>query len=115
MKNARFLLLAAVFTSSLFAQQPSFRGGTITTAHAAGDLARQIANLGAGVDKVWVGYSIPLLRRHHVEMCCNNSNCGVCMLDSSNWSTTIIDSDDQPVTGRAAIFYEVRNGAIERI
>src|SRR5438874_5419748 len=112
--HMRHAALALFLTFPVLAQPPSFRGGTIATAHATGDLGRQIANIGSGGDRVWVGYSIPLLRRHHVEVCCNSIDCGVCPLDGEHWSTTI-RTDSDAFVDRAAIFFRVRNGAIDSV
>jgi hypothetical protein len=93
------LLLAFAFP--LLAQTPNFRGATITTVRAAGDLKRQIESSGASTERAWVGYTIPLARGRRVEVCCS--------LDDDNIN---IRTSEDALSDDAAILYRVADGRI---
>lgn len=100
MRTALILALAM----PLYAQQPQFRGANVTTVHASGDLRRQIETSAAPGDHSWVGYTIPLSRSRHVEICCS--------LDDDNIDIRI--GGDSP-SDDAAILYRVADGRIASI
>jgi hypothetical protein len=115
MRHARLApaLLVAIVTVSLAAQEPpKFRGATVTTIRAAGDLRRQIVSLDSSGERAWAGYSIPIARTRRVEICCSY-RCGSCSLDRDDVNITNVGDDD--FAGSVAILYRVENGAITKI
>ena len=115
MRQARLApaLLVAIVAVSLAAQEPpKFRGATVTTIRAAGDLRRQIVSLDSSGGRGWAGYSIPISSARHVEICCSY-RCGSCSLDNAN--VNIINVSDDDFAGSVSILYRVENGAITQI
>jgi hypothetical protein len=112
MRQAR-LALALFVVLPLAAQQPAFRGATVTTIRATGDLRRQIVSLGTPSESVWAGYNVPLPQGRHIEVGCSY-RCGFCSLDDENISiSSSTDGDD--LSTPVAVLYRVRDGAINRI
>ena len=96
MRQARLApaLLVAIVTFSLAAQEPpKFRGATVTTIRAAGDLRRQIISLDSSSERVWAGYSIPIARTRRVEVCCSY-RCGSCSLERDDVNITNAGDDE---------------------
>jgi hypothetical protein len=106
-------LALALFVALLLAAQtpPNFRGATITTIHAAGDLRRQIVSVGPG-ERVWAGYVVPVSQPRHIEICCSY-HCGSCALDGDN--TNIMTTDGEDLSTSVSVLYRVRDGAITSI
>jgi hypothetical protein len=115
MRQARLALalIAATVTISTAAQQPpKFRGATVTTIRAAGDLRRQILSLDSANGRVWAGYSVPVAQPRHVEICCSY-RCGSCSLEGDNTSIMTTDGDDFATS--VAVLFRLERGAITGI
>jgi len=113
MRHARLALALVVIALPLAAQQPpSFRGATVTTIRASGDLRRQITSLGNPNETVWAGYNVPVIGAHHVEICCS-SHCGTCALEGENTNITYVEGDELATS--VALLYRIRDHEITKI